>query len=235
MKKAGPRRGPVLFCPSHWAGEFSRDGGLPQCAPIFFLKHQKENGRTRSKEKMFRRVGPQVCGPPASGGGWLALPRSSQRRKRAALGETSSPGKSGIHPTPLSAAAHAPARNSQRVAKRNARKEKLVKCDDHPEISAGTANAGRDLDGGTVRREPAGGRQVSPEPIREAPVRAEGRRTGARRSGFSLWTGPRPVSLFGAPKREMGGGMGRPPSWPNSRVQWGGFISPQTQRRTPSL
>ena len=67
-------------------GESSRVGGLSQCAPIFFLRHQKENGRTRSKEKMFRRVGPQVCGPPASGEGWLALPRGSQRRKRAALG-----------------------------------------------------------------------------------------------------------------------------------------------------
>ena len=56
------------------------------CAPIFFLRHQKENGRTRSKEKMFRRVGPHTCGPPAAGGGRLAVPRGNQGRKRAALG-----------------------------------------------------------------------------------------------------------------------------------------------------
>ena len=38
------------------------------------------------------------------GGGRLALPRGSQGRKRAALGETFGPGKSGIHPAPLFAA-----------------------------------------------------------------------------------------------------------------------------------
>ena len=105
MKKAGPRRGPVLFCPSHWAGEFSRDGGLPQCAPIFFLKHQKENGRTRSKEKMFRRVGPHTCGPPAAGGGWLAVQCGSQGRKRPALGESFGPGRARIPPASTLAAA----------------------------------------------------------------------------------------------------------------------------------
>ena len=209
--------------------------------PHFLFETSKRKRPHPVKRKNVWRVGPQVCGPPAAGGGWLALPCGGQGRKRAALGEASSPGKSGIHPTPLSAAAHAPARNSQRVAKRNARKEKLVKCDDHPEISAGTANAGRDLDGGTVRREPAEDQLVLSAPSRKTPVRAEGRRTGARqKAAFSL--GPSTArSLFVKNKKRMGGGMTRPSSWPNSPRPMGhpppggGFISPQTQRRTPSL
>ena len=61
--------------------------------------------RARWKRKNVRRVGPRQRGPPAAGGGWLAVPRGSQGRKRTALGETSSPGKSGIHPASLFAAA----------------------------------------------------------------------------------------------------------------------------------
>ena len=82
----------------HWTQEFSRVAGWSQCAPIFFLKHQKENGRTRSKEKMFRRVGPHTCGPPAAGGGRLALPRGNQGRKRAALGVIQARGSPGYLP-----------------------------------------------------------------------------------------------------------------------------------------
>ena len=46
---------------------------------------------------MSRRVGLRRRRPPAAGGGRLAIPRGGQRRKRPALGETFSPGKSGIH------------------------------------------------------------------------------------------------------------------------------------------
>ena len=61
--------------------------------------------RARWKRKNVRRVGLRRRRPPAAGGGWLAIPCGSQGRKRAALGETSSPGRSGIHPAPLFAAA----------------------------------------------------------------------------------------------------------------------------------
>ena len=57
------------------------------------------------KEKMFRRVGLRRRRPPAAGGGRLAVPRGSQGRKRAALGETFGPGKSGIHSALIFAAA----------------------------------------------------------------------------------------------------------------------------------
>ena len=61
--------------------------------------------RARWKSKNVRRVGLRQRRPPAAGGGRLAVPRGSQGRKRAALGETFGPGKSGIHPAPLFAAA----------------------------------------------------------------------------------------------------------------------------------
>ena len=79
--------------------------------------------RARWKRKNVRRVGLRRRRPPAAGGGRLAVPCGGQGRKRAALGETSSPGQSGIPSATLPAAAHASSKNSQRQ-----RKEKLVKC-----------------------------------------------------------------------------------------------------------
>ena len=71
--------------------ESSRIAGLSQC--------------TVQREKTLRRVGLRKRSPPAAGEGWLAVPCGSQRRKRAALGVTFGPGRSGIHPAPLFAAA----------------------------------------------------------------------------------------------------------------------------------
>ena len=97
--------------------------------------------RARWKRKNVRRVGLRRRRPPAAGEGWLAVPCGCQGRKRPPLGEPSSPGKAGIHPASLFAAAdrwsmkvaawakQQPLRlPGQRVAKWNARKEELVKC-----------------------------------------------------------------------------------------------------------
>ena len=56
--------------------------------------------RARWKRKHVRRVGLRRRRPPAAGGGRLAVPCGSQRRKRAALGETSSPGRYRDTPCP---------------------------------------------------------------------------------------------------------------------------------------
>ena len=61
--------------------------------------------RARWKRKNVRRVGLRQRRPPAAGGGRLAVPRGSQGRKRAVLGESFGPGKLGIHPASLFAAA----------------------------------------------------------------------------------------------------------------------------------
>ena len=78
-------------------------GGAP---PILFLEAPKrECAAPGGREKAHRRVGLRRRRPPAAGGGWLALPCRSQGRKRPTLGETFGPGKFGIHPAPLFAAA----------------------------------------------------------------------------------------------------------------------------------
>ena len=61
--------------------------------------------RARWKRKNVRRVGLRQRRPPAAGGGRLAVPCGSQGRKRAVLGESFGPGKLGIHPASLFAAA----------------------------------------------------------------------------------------------------------------------------------
>ena len=67
---------------------------MQDAPPILFLVLPKKRmRRARWKRKNVRRVGLRQRRPPAAGGGWLAVPCSSQGRKRPALGETSSPGK----------------------------------------------------------------------------------------------------------------------------------------------
>ena len=82
--------------------------------PFYFCTAAKrERAVDGPREKTPRRVGLRRRRPPAAGGGWLAVPCSSQGRKRLALGETFGPGKSGIPAAPLFAAA---GRWSMRVA-----------------------------------------------------------------------------------------------------------------------
>ena len=99
------RRGP----PFGGLGGLAPARGLfPQgCAPhSLFGLAQKENApRPVEEKKALRRVGLRKRRPPAAGGGRLALPCRSQGRKRPALGETFGPGRSGIHPASLFAAA----------------------------------------------------------------------------------------------------------------------------------
>ncbi len=108
----------------------------------FWSCPKRECAAPGGREKTLRRVGLRQRRPPAAGGGRLAVPRGSQGRKRAALGETFGPGKSGIHlcadfrcrwPVVDERLQHRATQQllrppGQRVAKRNARKEKLVKC-----------------------------------------------------------------------------------------------------------
>ena len=81
-------------------GSGSRRGFFPQgCAPhSLFETSKRECAAPGGREKMFRRVGPHTCGPPAAGGGRLALPRGNQGRKRAALGVIQARGSPGYLP-----------------------------------------------------------------------------------------------------------------------------------------
>ena len=168
--------------------------------------------RARWKRKNVRRVGLRRRRPPAAGGGWLAVPCRSQGRKRPALGETSGPGKSGIHPAPLFAAAGrwlmrvaAWANATTSTPARAARSEA-----ERAEREAGQMRPCTPIRHGTAVPKVAGeysvpeGRPKSGQaPIRRPPYarRATAPECAQR---FSLWTVHGPF-LFWQDKREMGG------------------------------
>ena len=182
--------------------------------------------RARWKRKNVRRVGLRRRRPPAAGGGRLAVPCGSQGRKRAALGETVGPGRSGIHAAPLFAAADLVVdegfsigqrntfydRPGQRVAKRNARKEKLVKCVLAPRRSGHHPPRDGSIDLVEESSVPEGKPKLAQAPIRRPPC---ARRATApeRAKRFSLWTVHGPF-LFWHDKREMGGAspLDKPPA-----------------------
>ncbi len=158
--------------------------------------------RARWKRKNVRRVGPHICGPPAAGGGRLALPRGSQGRKRAALGVIQARGSSGYLPLRFPLPLTLPRRTSQRQ-----RKEEQRPCVDRPgEVNTHSRGARPGKMSGPAR---AGRRpEVLPASTRETPVRAEGHCTGARqKSGLFFWTVHGPFS-FPQDGKENGGWNG---------------------------
>ena len=184
----------------------SRRGLVRRDAPpiLFLVAPKRECAAPGGREKALRRGGLRQRRPPAAGGGWLALPCRSQGRKRTALGESLARGGSGIpllrFPLPLTR----PRRTSQRVATRNARKEKLVKCDlaprrppHHPPRVGSWGN----------RRRPKRARRlgkIGAGTGTPTPVSAEGHCTGARPSGLFFWTVHGPFS-FRQDRKENGG------------------------------
>mgnify|MGYP005804141603 CR=1 FL=1 len=186
--------------------------------PFLFWSCQKRNGPcTVQREKTLRRVGLRRRGPPAAGGGWLAVPCSSQGRKRPALGETSSPGRSGIHPASLFAAAGrwlmraaAWANTTTSTTARAARSEaeraereagQMRSCTPTPSALSAT---GRQLQ---TRRRPKRARRpgkIGAGTTTPTPVRTEGHCTGVRPSALFFWTVHGPFSFRARPKRKWG-------------------------------
>ena len=167
--------------------------------PFLFWSCQKRNGPcTVQREKTLRRVGLRRRRPPAAGGGWLAIPCGSQGRKRPALGETSSPGKSGIPSSSLPAAAHAPVKNSQRQ-----RKEKQLDATTTPTRPAPSATGRKFQKTQKAQTCP----KVGPNRSRHRyadPRRAEGHCTGARLKRFFLLHRARRILFLSRTKREWG-------------------------------
>ena len=154
--------------------------------------------RARWKRKNVRRVGLRQRRPPAAGGGRLAVPRGGQGRKRAALGETSSPGQSGIPSATLPAAAHAFSKNSQRQ-----RKSTLVHASTTPTRSALSAT-GRQLQESqksiacpTARQNRSRHRYADPR-ARGGPLHR------SAPSVLFFWTVHGPFSFRARPKRKWG-------------------------------
>ena len=63
--------------------------------PIFFLRHQKKNAPRPVEKKTCSAGRSAPAQTSCRRRGWLTVPCGSQGRKRATLGETTSPGKSG--------------------------------------------------------------------------------------------------------------------------------------------
>ena len=163
-------------------GGFSHADGWAMHPPFSFRSCRKENGPcTVQKKRTLRRVGLRKRRPPAAGGRRLAVPRGGQRRKRAALGETSSPGQSGIPSATLPAAAHASSKNSQRQRKKKQLNASTTPTQEHHPPRDGSCKLAEDLS------VPEGKPKSALAPIRRPPSRAEGHCTGARQR-FSLWT-----------------------------------------------
>ena len=211
--------------------------------------------RARWKRKNVRRVGLRQRRPPAAGGGWLAIPCGSQGRKRPALGETFGPGKSGIHPASLFAAAgrwlmraaawantttSTTARGVRSEAERTERDAGQIRsCT--PTTSAPSATGRQYLPRRRVKRARRSGK-IGAGTDTPTPVRTEGHRTGVRLSDFFSSTG-RGAFSFCQEQKENGGRTPCGNSPPGGSQTPGGvpqkqgplpFIFPQTRTRTPS-
>ena len=154
--------------------------------------------RARWKRKNVRRVGLRRRRPPAAGGGWLAVPRGGQGRKRAALGETSSPGQSGIPSATLPAAAHASSKNSQRQRKKKQLNASTTPTQEHHPPRDGSCKLAEDLS------VPEGQAKSEQAPIRRPPC---ARRAAApeRAQRFFLFHRARRILFLGKTKKRMGG------------------------------
>ena len=122
----------------------------------------------------------------------------SQGRKRPALGETSSPGRSGIHPAPLFAAAHASSKNSQRQRKKKQLNASTTPTQEHHPPRDGSCKLAEDLS------VPEGQAKSEQAPIRRPPCarRATAPECAQR---FFLFHRARRILFFGKTKKRMGG------------------------------
>ena len=161
--------------------------------------------RARWKRKHVRRVGLRRRSPPAAGGGRLAVPCGSQRRKRAALGETSSPGRYRDTPLPLSPLPLTlPRRTRQRLAKRKARKEKLVECILAPRRCRHHPPRDSSHDLAEDDSVPEGKPKSALAPIRRPPSAQRRECAGVRQKRPFLLDRARPVFFSTRPKRKWG-------------------------------
>ena len=161
--------------------------------------------RARWKRKHVRRVGLRRRSPPAAGGGRLAVPCCSQRRKRAALGETSSPGRYRDTPLPLSPLPLTlPRRTRQRLAKRKARKEKLVECILAPRRCRHHPPRDSSHDLAEDDSVPEGKPKSALAPIRRPPSAQRRECAGVRQKRPFLLDRARPIFFSARPKRKWG-------------------------------
>ena len=173
--------------------------------PFLFWSCQKRNGPcTVQREKTLRRVGPHGCGPPAAGGGWLAIPCGSQGRKRPALGGVQARGCTGIPPASLSAAAHASAKDQAAPSGAEGAERGADQMRSCTPTNLAPSATGRQSQESQKRIACPKARQNRRLHRYADPRRAEGNCTGARQSDFFSWTVHGPFS-FCQEQKENGG------------------------------
>ena len=200
-------------------GEISHADGWADAPPILFLEAPKrECAAPGGREKTLRRVGLRQRRPPAAGGGRLAVPCGSQGRKRAVLGESFGPGKLGIHPASLFAAAgewsmkvaawvNATVSTTARAARSEAERAEreagqMRPC--NPTTWAPSATGRQYRPGRRPKRARRQG-QIGACTDTPTPVSTEARtRRRAPKSGLFFWTVHGPLSFRPRPKRKWG-------------------------------
>ena len=199
------------------------------CAPHFLFETSKRKcAAPGGKEKMF---GGSVCAgadllPPA-GDGWLSRVEVRDGNVRP-LGKPPARGSTGIHPAPIFAAAGrwlmkaaaranatASASTGQRVAKRNARKEKLVKCvlaPRRPPYHPPRVGSHRNRRRPKRARRPA---QIGAGTDTPTPVARGGPLHRSAHKRLFLFHRARRILFLGKTKKRMGGASAQPSSWLN--------------------
>ena len=203
--------------------------------------------RAQWKRKNVRRVGLRQRRPPAAGGGWLAVPCSSQGRKRPALGETSSPGK---YRDTLSLPPRC--RSRSREEQPAAAKRKAGPYDNHP-IDVSSTGTGQQL-GEPQKTQACPKARQNRRLHRYADPRRARRATAPERAQRPfLLDRARPVFFSGKTEKKMGGAspLDKPPGGsrhprgrrPAARTPpgvplWGsffGYLRPQAAPRLPDV
>ena len=190
--------------------------------------------RARWKKKTCSAGRPAQAQPSCRRRGRLAVPCGSQRRKRAALWGNLQPGEVQGYPLPLSPLPLTlPRRSRQRLAKRKARKEKLVECILAPRRCRHHPPRDSSHDLAEDDSVPEGKPKSALVPIRRPPSGQRRECAGVRQKRPFLLDRARPVFFSARPKRKWGR-IAQPSSWLNPPGRQIAALR-RLQKKAPSL
>ena len=194
------------------AGDSAPAGDAP---PIFFLRHQKENAPRPVEKKTCSAGRPAQAQPSCRRRGKVGSPlRQSETETRRPWGNLQ-PGEVQGYPLPLSPLPLTlPRRSRQRLAKRKARKEKLVECILAPRRCRHHPPRDSSHDLAEDDSVPEGKPKSALVPIRRPRQHRGANAPACAKSGLFFWTGCGPFS-FRQDRKENGGRIAQPSSWLN--------------------
>ena len=198
------------------AGDSAPAGDAP---PIFFLRHQKENAPRPVEKKTYSAGRPAQAQPSCRRRGKVGSPlRQSETETRRPWGNLQ-PGEVQGYPLPLSPLPLTlPRRSRQRLAKRKARKEKLVECILAPRRCRHHPPRDSSHDLAEDDSVPEGKPKSALVPIRRPRQDRGANAPACAKSGLFFWTGHCPAILMAestraADCRPCGASRRKPPLW----------------------